>query len=124
MPRRLGLGLALGTALTSLAWAQGPAGFDGQYVGELTLAGVINGDCTEPPLGAVYPLTIAGGEVRFVDVARFGTTLRGKIDAKGRFKASARARKGLVQMTGQVRGNDVSADIVSPSCKYGFRGKR
>ena len=124
MPRRLGLGLALGAVLASAAWAQAPAGFDGHYVGELTLAGIIDGDCSEPPLGAVYPLTIAGGEVRFVDVARFGTTLRGKVDAKGRFKASARARKGLVQMTGRIEGNSLAAEIVSPSCRYRFQAKR
>ena len=61
MLRWLGLGLLLGTGLGSVAWAQGSAKFDGQYMGELTLTKVINGDCTPPPLGAIYPLTISNG---------------------------------------------------------------
>src|SRR5207237_4289637 len=51
-----------------IAWAQGSTKFDGQYRGELTLTKIINGDCTQPPLGAVYPLTKSRGEVRFVYV--------------------------------------------------------
>ena len=62
MLRWLGLGLLLGTGLGTVAWAQGPAAFDGQYVGELTLAKIIKGDCTEPPVGARYPLTVSNGE--------------------------------------------------------------
>ena len=123
MLRRLGLGLLLGTALGSLAWAQGAAMFDGQYTGELTLKRVISGDCTEPPLGSLYPLTISGGEVRFAYVPRFATTLTGRIAANGSFKASARAKRGTVQMTGRVQGNSVSAVIVSPSCHYNFQTK-
>ncbi len=48
MLRSLGLSLLLGIALGSVAWAQGSAKFDGQYVGELTLTKVING--TAPSL--------------------------------------------------------------------------
>jgi|SRR5580704_5974437 hypothetical protein len=124
MLRRLGLGLLLGTALGSVASAQGSAKFDGQYMGELTLAKIINGDCTPPPLEALYPLTISKGEVRFAYVPRFDTTLRGKINENGTFKASARLRRGLVQMTGRIDGNNLTASIVSPSCNYTFRTKQ
>ncbi len=126
MPRRarwLILGPLLGAALAGAAWAQGSAKFDGQYVGELTLTKIISGDCTEPPLAAVYPLTISGDTVRFAYVPRFATTLTGKVDAKGNFKAAARVRSGFVRMTGQIRGNHVTASIVSPSCNYTFRTK-
>ena len=123
MLRRLGLGLRLGTGLGSVAWAQGSAKFDGEYMGELTLTKVISGDCTEPPLGALYPLAISRGEVRFVYFPRFGTTLRGKVGEDGMFKASARLRRGFVQMTGHIQGNNLTALIVSPSCNYTFRTK-
>ena len=109
--------------MASVAWAQGPAKFDGQYMGELTLTKILNGDCTEPPLGSLYPLTISRGEVRFAYLPRFGTTLSGKIGANGIFKASSRLRRGLIQMTGRIQGNQLSADIVSPSCNYTFRTK-
>src|SRR5713226_4045192 len=99
MLRWLGIGLLLGTGLASVAWAQGSARFDGQYMGELTLTKVISGDCTKPPLGALYPLEISGGYVRFVYVPRFGTTLSGKVDRNGMFKAAARLRRGVVRMT-------------------------
>ncbi len=122
MLRWLGLGLLLGTGLASAAWAQGAAGFDGQYIGELTLTKVIN-DCTPPPLGALYPLTISGGVVRFAYVPRFDTTLRGKVGEDGVFKASARLRRGSVRMTGRIRGNNLTAHIVSPSCNYTFQTK-
>ena len=121
MPRRLGLGLVLAASLGSAAWGQGSARFDGQYVGELTLTKVITGDCTEPPLGSLYPLTISRGEVRFVYLPRFNTTLSGKVGENGMFKASARSRKGFVQMTGHIQGNNLTADIVSPSCNYTFQ---
>jgi len=124
MPRRLGLGLALGTCLGSVAWGQGSARFDSQYVGELTLTKVISGDCTEPPLGSLYPLTISRGEVRFVYLPKFYTTLSGKVTENGIFKASARSRKGFVQMTGRIQGNNLTADIVSPSCNYTFQTKK
>src|SRR5690242_18204252 len=121
MLRRLGLGLLLGLG-GSLALAQSSAKFDGQYVGELTLTKVIN-DCTEPPSGALYPLIISRGEVRFKYVPRFNTILSGRVDENGIFKASARLRKGSVQMTGRIQGNNLTAFIVSPSCKYTFRTK-
>jgi hypothetical protein len=123
MLRSLGLGLLFGAGLASVASAQGSAKFDGQYMGELTLSKIINGDCTEPPLGSLYPLTIFRGEVRFTYVPRFGTTLIGKIGANGVFKASSRLQRGLIQMTGRIQGNQLSADIVSPSCNYTFHSK-
>jgi hypothetical protein len=49
-------------------------------MGELTLTKVINGDCTKPPFGALYPLTISRGEVRFAYRPRFDTTLSGTVD--------------------------------------------
>jgi hypothetical protein len=121
MPRWLGLCVALATALASAAWAQGSARFDGQYMGELTLAKTISGDCTPPPLGSLYPLTISRGEVRFIYVPRFSTTLTGKVGENGMFKAAARLRRGVVQMTGRTDGYHLTADIVSPSCNYTFR---
>lgn len=123
MLKRLGLALLLGAGLGSAAWAQGSAKFDGQYMGELTLTKVISGDCTEPPLGALYPLTISKGEVRFAYRPRFGTTLTGKVDENGVFKAAARLPKGFVRMTGRIRGNSVSASLESPSCRYRFQTK-
>src|ERR1700745_3270301 len=123
MLKCLGLILLLGAGVGSLAWAQGSAKFDGQYVGELTLTKVVNGDCTEPPLGALYPLKISRGEVRFVYRPRFDTTLRGGVDENGVFKASARLRKGFVQMTGRIQGKNVTASIQSPSCNYKFQTK-
>jgi hypothetical protein len=123
MQRWLGLGLLLATGLGSGALAQGSAKFDGQYMGELTLTKVIDGDCTPPPLGALYPLTISRGDVRLAYLPRFGTTLRGKVDEDGSLKASARLRKGFVQMTGHIQGNNLTAYIVSPSCNYTFQTK-
>ena len=121
MSRWLGPGLLLGIWLGGGAWAQGPSGFDGQYMGELALTKIIKGDCATPPPGALYPLTISGGEVRFAYVPRFDTALRGRIGQNGVFKASARARKGFVQMTGRIQGSNVDAHIASPSCNYAFR---
>jgi hypothetical protein len=118
----LALGLVFGTGV-GMAWAQNSAKFDGQYRGELTLTKVIKGDCTQPPLGALYPLTISRGEIRFVYVPRFDTTLSGKVDENGIFKASARARKGFVQMTGRIQGRNITANIASPSCNYIFQTK-
>src|SRR5712692_2571276 len=122
MLRWLGLGVVFATGV-GIALAQSSAKFDGQYRGELTLTKVIKGDCTEPPLGSLYPLTISRGEVRFVYVPRFNTTLSGKVSENGMFKASARFRKGFVQMTGRIQGNNLTADIVSPSCNYTFQTK-
>ena len=121
MLRWLALGALLGAGFGGAVWAQGSAKFDGQYMGVLTLAKVINGDCTQPPLGAIYPLTISGGEVRFAYVPRFATALKGRVDGNGRFKASARLRRGAVRMKGHIQGNNVTAYIISPSCKYNFQ---
>ena len=117
----LGLGFLLGTGFWGVAWAQGSAKFDGQYMGELTLTKVIDGDCAQPPLGALYPLTISRGDLRFKYVPRFGTTLSGKVAENGTFKASARLRRGFAQMTGRIQGNSLTAHIVSPSCNYTFQ---
>ena len=123
MPKLVGPGLLLCTALTSAAWAQGSARFDGQYRGELTLTKEIKENCTRPPLGALYPLRISRGQVQFIYVPRFDTTLRGQVDDNGIFKASARTRHGSVQMTGRIRGNNITARIISPSCNYTFQTK-
>jgi len=123
MLRCLGLGLLLGTAFANGAWAQGSSKFDGQYMGELTLTKEITGDCTQPPLGALYPLTISRGQVRFVYRPRFGTTLVGTVNENGILKASARLRKGSVNMTGQIEGKNLRAQILSPSCNYLFQTK-
>jgi hypothetical protein len=123
VPRSLGLGVLLGTGLASIAWAQSPTQFNGRYTGELILTKLVKGDCTKPPLGALYPLTISGGEVRFAYVPRFDTTLIGKVDENGIFKAYARLRKGFIEMTGSIQGNNLTAYIVSPSCNYIFRTK-
>jgi hypothetical protein len=123
MVRLLGLGLLLGAGLASIAWAQVSGKFDGQYRGELTLTKEIKENCTQPPLGALYPLRISGSEVLFVYVPRFDTTLRGKVDENGIFKASARLKHGSVQMTGRIQGKNVTAHIVSPSCNYTFQTK-
>jgi hypothetical protein len=118
--KRLGLGLLLGAALGGVASAQGSK-FDGQYMGKLTLTKVVSGDCTEPPPGALYPLTVSRGQVQFKYVPRFDTILQGKIDENGTFNASQRVRNGLVSMAGQIRGTDVTAYITSPSCRYTFK---
>jgi hypothetical protein len=123
MLRLLGVGLLLGTAVASVGWAQGSAKFDGHYRGELTLTKEIKENCTQPPLGALYPLSISGGEVRFVYVPRFDTTLTGTVDENGVLKASARLRHGSVRMTGRIQGNTITAHIVSPSCNYTFQTK-
>jgi len=119
----VGLGLLFGLGIASITWAQGAARFDGQYMGELTLTKEISGDCTHPPLGALYPVTILRGEVRFVYRPRFGTTLVGRVDENGLVKASARLPKGFVRMTGQTDGRNLRAEIVSPSCRYLFQTK-
>lgn len=123
MLRLLALGLVLGIGLAGTARAQGSTKFDGQYRGELILTKEIKENCTQPPLGALYPLRISSGEVRFVYVPRFDTTLRGKVDENGLFKASARLKHGSVQMTGRIQGKNITAHLVSPSCNYTFQTK-
>ena len=121
MGNRLALSLLLGMGLLSAAWAQGAGRFDGQYVGELSLTATISGDCTQPPFGALYPLTIYGGRVEFKYVPRFNTTLVGAVDQNGRFKAARRLRRGWIRMTGHIQGGSLTASIESPSCNYSFR---
>jgi hypothetical protein len=121
MLKWLGLTLLLGAAVGNVAWAQGSTKFDGQYVGQLTLTKVINGDCTKPPLGALYPLTISRGQVQFKYIPRFDTTLVGNVDENGSFTASRLLRAGRVSMTGRIQGNNVIAYITSPSCTYTFK---
>jgi hypothetical protein len=125
MPRSLGPGLVLllGAMLGSAARAQDIFRFDGHYVGELSLSGIVSGDCTTPPPGAEYPLAVSRGTVRFKYVPRFNTTLTGVIDAKGNFKATAKLHHGVATMTGRIVGERVIADIVSPSCRYRFQTK-
>jgi len=102
------------------AAAQGAAGFDGEYSGTLTLVEVISGNCTPAPPGAVYPLTISGGQVSFAYDPRFDTVLTGSVAPDGTFQASAPTSLGPIKMTGQIKGNQVNAQIVSPSCLYNF----
>jgi len=123
MLRRLGLGLLFGIGFAIAPKAQGPTQFDGSYTGELILTKVIKGDCTRPPLGALYPLTISGGEVRFTYVPRFDTILSGRVGDNGIFQASSPRRKGAIQMTGSIQGDNLTAYIASPSCNYVFRAK-
>jgi hypothetical protein len=118
---RLALGLLLAGVLATPGWAQGTAEFDGQYVGKLTLTKHRSGDCTEPPLGALYPLSISGGRVEFKYLPRFDTTLRGHVDANGTITASRRLRSGRIRMTGRIEGTDITATIKSPSCVYSFK---
>lgn len=121
---RAGLALLLAAGSAPVARAQGATAFDGQYVGQLTLSSVIKGDCTKPPLGSLYPLTVSRGQVRFLYTPRFSTTLIGTVDKNGAFKAAARASKGIVTMTGQIRGDNVTATIRSPSCNYDFQSRQ
>lgn len=119
--RSAALAAALLLLPLGLAWAQGTSRFDGQYVGELILKGVTNGDCTKPPLGSLYPLSVSRGEVRFAYVPRFATTLTGRVGSDGSFTAAAREKKGIVQMTGRIQGIRVTATIISPSCNYTYQ---
>lgn len=119
--RSTALAAALLLLPLGLAWAQGTSRFDGQYVGELILKGVTNGDCTKPPLGSLYPLSVSRGEVRFAYVPRFATTLTGRVGSDGSFTAAAREKKGIVQMTGRIQGIRVTATIISPSCNYTYQ---
>jgi hypothetical protein len=121
MLRRLAPALLLAVALAGAAGAQEPSRFDGRYVGKLTLDKVLSGDCTRPPLGALYPLTVAGGRVEFKYVPRFDTILRGTVGANGSFTAAQRLRNGIVRMTGQIEAKRIAATIRSPSCIYSFK---
>ncbi len=121
MLKWLALGALFGTGLASLAWAQGASKFDGQYVGELTLTKIISGDCTQPPLGARYPLMISRGVVRFKYVPRFDTVLTGRVDEEGVLNATRRLKRGSVSMSGRIEGNNVTAYLISPSCYYTFQ---
>src|SRR5262249_28629532 len=68
---KLRLGLLFWALFAGAASAQDPGRFDGQYMGEMVLTREIKGDCSTPPLGALYPLSISRGEVRFAYVPRF-----------------------------------------------------
>jgi len=122
MLRVIGLTLLFAAlALRAGAAAPPPDRFDGQYMGELILTKEIT-DCTRPPLGAIYPLTVAGGHVRFNYAPRFNTTLVGAVDERGILKASAKLRRGrVIQMTGRIQGASLTATITSPSCRYNFQ---
>jgi hypothetical protein len=130
MPGRSGLGLCvaatLGVAMLGSiaaarsAAAQGASGFDGDYTGTLTLVEVKSGNCTPSPPGAVYPLTVSGGQVTFAYDPRFDTVLTGSVAPDGTFRASASTSLGAIEMAGQIKGNQVNAQIVSPSCLYNF----
>jgi hypothetical protein len=119
--RSLTLGLVLATAAASLAVAQGASRYDGQYVGTLTLNETIRGDCEPPPPGAQYLLKISAGTVTFDYRPHFSTTLIGPIDAGGNFLATTEIKHGAVQMKGRVLGQNVTAELLSPSCSYTFR---
>lgn len=121
MLKALGLALLLAATLAPAARAQGPSRFDGQYVGRLTLDKVVSGDCTRPPLGALYPLNVSGGRVEFKYTPRFDTILRGSVAQDGTFVASQQVRGGAVVMTGRLEANRVHATIRSPSCLYTFK---
>ena len=121
MLKLLGLGVVIAMGVAAAAWAQAPAKYDGQYVGSLTLTGIISGDCTRPPVGAEYPLSIRNGVVHFKYVPRFDTELIGHIDANGSFKAVGDTKHSTVTMTGQITGyHNLTAKLVSPSCQYTF----
>jgi hypothetical protein len=130
MLRRSGLGLLVAATLGMVmlgsiagarsAAAQGASGFDGEYTGTLTLVEVISGNCTPAPPGAVYPLSVSGGQVSFAYDPRFDTVLTGNVALDGTFQASAPTSLGPIKMTGQIKGNQVNAQIVSPSCLYNF----
>ena len=128
MPGRSGLGLCvvamlgvLGSiAVARSAAAQGASGFDGDYTGTLTLVEVKSGNCTPSPPGAVYPLTVSGGQVTFAYDPRFDTVLTGNVAPDGTFRASASTSLGPIEMAGQIKDNQVNAQIVSPSCLYNF----
>ncbi|HEX3882016.1 MAG TPA: hypothetical protein VHW66_05110 [Stellaceae bacterium] len=121
----LGLGLLCAAGATGAALAQGSPRYDGHYLGTLVLTKAIGrGDCTEPPAGAQYPMTVSGGTVRFSYAPRFDTTLIGTVDHTGNFTAMAQLKTGLVQMTGRIRHEEVRAAITSPSCDYSFQTRR
>lgn len=52
---------------------------------------------------------------------RFDTMLIGTVDAKGNFKATATLHHGVATMAGHVGNGNVTATIVSPSCRYNFQ---
>ena len=125
MARSLGLGLLCAAGVTGAALAQGSPRYDGQYLGTLALTKAIGrGDCTEPPPGAQYPLTVSGGTVRFSYAPRFDTTLVGTVDHAGNFTAMVQLKSGIVQMTGRIQHEEIRAAIASPSCNYSFQTRR
>jgi hypothetical protein len=124
MLQRLGLGLVFVSWLGGHAWAQGATVFDGTYMGELTLTRTVKGDCTPPALGALFPLTVAGGRVHFAYLPRFDTELTGRVRPDGAFVASAHIKHaGVVHMAGRIANGTVDARIKSPSCRYTFHAE-
>lgn len=122
MMRSLGLGLVLAAAGVGLAAAQGGSvRYDGQYVGTMTLDKIISGDCEPPPPGAQFPLRVSAGTVKFDYLPHFSTTLIGTVDAAGNFQATAQIKHGTVHMKGRIQGQNVTAQLASPSCRYTFK---
>lgn len=74
-----------------------------EYTGTLTLVEVISGNCTPAPPGAVYPLSVSGGQVSFAYDPRFDTVLAGRVAPDGTFQASAPTSLGPIKMTGQIK---------------------
>jgi hypothetical protein len=127
--RVLGLILVIWFGGAGGAWAQqgNAAVFDGTYMGELTLTRVVKGDCAPPAVGALFPLTVERGRVRFKYLPRFDTELTGSVRPNGAFVASARIKRGgageIVHMAGRIANGTVNARIKSPSCRYSFRAE-
>ena len=100
------------------AAAQGASGFDGEYTGTLTLVAVTSGNSLLAVWGR-YPFRYpAAGQLYLRPAVRHLIT--GNVAPDGTFQASAPTSLGPIKMTGQINGNQVNAQIVSPSCLYNF----
>ena len=129
MLRRSGLGLLVAATLGVImlgsiagarsAAAQGASGFDGEYTGTLTLVEVIWATALLRRLGQLSVERIRGaGKLCLRPAVRHRPT--GNVAPDGTFQASAPTSLGPIKMTGQIKGNQVNAQIVSPSCLYNF----